>query len=115
MRKTSGGDLREVVRFQTSTETDDGYGNPIAGAWATEFKARARIMPKMGSEAVVAARMQGMQPYVITIRSNAQARLVTPAWRAINDRTGAVYDIKAIANPDERNAFLELLVTEGNG
>lgn len=115
MRKTSAGDLRERVRFQARAETDDGYGNPVAGSWSDQFTARARIMPKMGSEAVVAARMQGMQPYVITIRSNAGTRQVTPAWRAVNDRTGAIYDIKAVTNPDERNTFLELLVMEGNG
>jgi head-tail adaptor len=115
MRKTSAGDLREKITFQRRAETDDGYGNPISGGWQDQFTVRGRLMPKMGSEAVVASRLQGLQPFILTVRSNHQTRAVTPAWRAVNARTSEVYDIRTAANPDERNAFVEMMVMLGNG
>lgn len=76
------------------------------------FTAAARLTPRLGSETVIASRMQGVQPYTITVRSTEQSRMVTPAWRAVNGRTGAVYDIKTAVNIDERNAYIEMLVTQ---
>jgi len=112
MKATSSGDLREKITFQRRVETDDSYGNPISGAFADEFTVRARLTPKMGTEPVIASRMQGVQPYLMIVRSSTSTRLVTPAWQAVNARSGVVYEIKAIANPDERGAWLELLVID---
>jgi SPP1 family predicted phage head-tail adaptor len=112
MKATSSGDLRAKITFQRRIETDDGYGNPISGAWSDEFTVRARLMPKMGTEPVIASRMQGVQPYLMIIRSSTSTRLITPAWRAVNARSGVVYEIRAVANPDERGAWLELLVVD---
>lgn len=115
MAKRSGaGSLSERVTFQKRTEQDDGYGNPVSGPFADQFTEPARLVPRMGSEPVIASRLQGVQPYNVTIRSSTRAREITPAWQAKNARTGALYDIKAIVNPDGRNQYLELLVIEGS-
>ena len=111
MRRASAGDLRERVTFQSRAEMDDGYGNPVSGPWTDRFTTRARLQPKLGSEAVVASRLQGIQPFMLTVRSNNDTRRVTPAWRAIHG--GLAYDIKTAANIDERNVFIEMLVVQG--
>lgn len=114
MRKRSGaGSLSERVTFQKREEVDDGYGNPVSGDWQDVFTEPARMQPRLGSEPVIAARLTGIQPFTLTVRSSTRARAVTPAWQVVNARSGTTYNIKAIANPDERNQWLEMLVVEG--
>ncbi|MEI5682352.1 MULTISPECIES: head-tail adaptor protein [unclassified Mesorhizobium] len=114
MRKRSGaGSLSERIVFQVRGEVDDGYGNPITGPFADQFTEPARLAPRLGSEPVIAARLTGVQPFLLTVRSSIRTREITPAWRAVNSRTGVTYNIKAIVNIDERNAYLELLVVAG--
>lgn len=113
MRKRSGaGSRSERVTFQKREEVDDGYGGSY-GAWVDQFDEPARLQPRLGSEPVIASRLQGIQPFTLTVRSSTRTREVTPAWRVVNARSGATYNIKAITNPDERNSDLEMLVVEG--
>lgn len=107
--------LNERVTFQQREEIDDGYGG-VRGEWVDKFDAPARLKPRMGSETVIASRLQGIQPYNLIVHSSQQSRLVTPAWRVKNARSGEAYNIKSIINPDESNQFLEMLiVNEGGG
>jgi head-tail adaptor len=71
-------------------------------------------MPKMGGEEATAARLQGVQPMIITIRSCIAARAIDSTWRAADVNSGAVYDIKAVSNPDEKNAWLEIMAVQGS-
>lgn len=112
-KRSGSGSLSEVVAFQVRSVADDGYGNPVSGDYATQFFEPCRLQPKMGSEPVLAARLTGVQPFLLTVRSSARTRGVTPAWRAVNSRTGAVYNIATVANVDERGAYLEMLVIDG--
>lgn len=113
VKRSGAGALTERVHFKRRDEQDDGYGNPVAGDWTTQFTEPARLQPKLGSEPVLAARLTGVQPFLLVVRSSARTRGVTPAWRAVNARTGAEYNIRTVANVDERNAWLEMLVQEG--
>lgn len=113
VKRSGAGALTERVHFQKRDEQDDGYGNPVAGDWTTQFTEPARLQPKLGSEPVLAARLTGVQPFLLVVRSSARTRAVTPAWRAVNARSGAEYNIRTVANADERNAWLEMLVQEG--
>ncbi len=114
MRKRSGaGSLSERVTFERRDAIPDGYGNEISGPFQPIFTEPARLQPRTGSEPVIAARLTGVQPYTLTVRSSTRTREVTPAWRAKNARTGATYNIKAITNPDERGRYIEMLVVEG--
>ncbi len=81
--------------------------------FAEQFVEPARLEPRVGSETVIASRLQGLQPYTMTVRSNERTRTITPAWRARNKRTGVLYAIKAAVNIDERNQWIELLVVQG--
>ncbi|WP_100961061.1 head-tail adaptor protein [Bosea sp. FBZP-16] len=113
VKRSGAGALTERVHFQKRDEQDDGYGNPVAGDWTTQFTEPARLQPKLGSEPVLAARLAGVQPFLLVVRSSVRTRAVTPAWRAVNARSGAEYNIRTVANADERNGWLEMLVQEG--
>ncbi|MFN6950981.1 MAG: phage head closure protein [Albidovulum sp.] len=110
MRRPSAGDLGERVTFQRRIEASDGYGNTVS-TWQDEFSTRARMMPKMGSESVIASRLQGVQPYILTVRSNRYTKDVTPAWRVLWG--GDEFNIKTAANVDERGEFIEMMVVKG--
>lgn len=112
-RSSGAGSLSERVTFQKRTEQDDGYGNPVSGPFADQFTEPARLVPRMGSEPVIAARLTGLQPFTLTVRSSTRTRDITPAWRAVNARSGKTYNVKTAVNPDERNAYLDMLVVEG--
>lgn len=127
MTVNSAGDLRSKVVFQrrreivTTAEASDKYGNAL-GEWETVFECRARLQPRLGSEEVVASRLQGKQPYILTIRSCIAAREVTPAWRVYDARAGMMpdgkmpkrlFDIRSVSNVDEQDRFLDFLVVQG--
>lgn len=114
MRKRSGsGALDKLVSFQTRALVDDGYGNEISGDWEEQFQEPARLVPKMGSETIIASRMTGVQPYTLTVRGSERTRCITTDWRVVNVRSGAAYNILTNVNVDERGAWQEMLVTEG--
>lgn len=115
MAKRSGaGSLNCLIIFQQRKSIDDGYGGTHED-WVDIFTDNARLKPRTGSETVIASRLQGIQPYSLTVRSHSKTRQVTPAWQAKNARTGEIYDIASVVNIDERGAYLEMLVTAKGG
>lgn len=121
MTSRGAGQLRERVTFQRRDRTPDGYGNEVAGGWTDQFTVYARLMPRLGGEEVIAARMTGVQPYILTVRSSSLTRGVSPDWRAYDARRGIgengeparLFEILSIANVDEKNAYIDFLVREG--
>lgn len=111
-KRKGAGSLSGRVAFLEPDEIPDGYGGHTTG-YVERFQDAARLQPRVGSETVIASRLQGVQPYTLTVRSSTATRAVTPAWRVRNVRSGKTYNIKAVVNIDERNAWLELLVVEG--
>lgn len=120
MTSKGAGQLRERVTFQRMDETPDGHGNESSGTWTDQFTEAARLMPRLGGEEVIAARMSGVQPYILTVRSSQRTREVTPAWRAYDTRRGMgesgmpvrLFEILSIANIDEKRQYIDLLVRE---
>ncbi|MBZ9973507.1 head-tail adaptor protein [Mesorhizobium sp. BR1-1-12] len=126
MAKRSGaGALNCRVTFQVRGDLTDPYGNttPGAGPFADVFTISARLapmVPRLTVEAVTAARLAALQPYNLTVRSCADTRAVTPAWRVYDARKGMADDvpirfwnIKTVINPDERGRYIEMLCVEG--
>jgi head-tail adaptor len=106
--------MRTLLDFQNRTVEDDGFGNENAGPYATVFSAAAELIPRLGGESVIASRLTGTQPYTIRIRSWADSRQVTPAWRAIDARNPSrVFNIRTIVDADGKNAWLDMLVDDG--
>ena len=103
--------LMEFATFQERQESDDGFGNKV-GNWVDRFEDRAGVRYLRGSEAVMAARLEGRQPVVVTIRDSARARSVTPEWRVII--RGIAYNIREPLRPtDQRRRLLECLAESG--
>lgn len=92
-RNTVGGALRSFIHFQNRGEIDDGFGNTVPGGnFTTQFSAYANFRPLMrgsasGVEDVFADRLQGNQPYIITVRNQPSLKQVTTAWRIVDARS----------------------------
>ena len=120
-KRAGAGSLNCRLTFQRREQISDEWGG-TRGEWVDQFTVPGRLEPRYGSnaESIMAARMQSMQPYNLTIRGSTAARQVTASWRAYDARAGKsgdkpnrVFGIKTVVNPDERNQYLEMLVVEG--
>jgi SPP1 family predicted phage head-tail adaptor len=106
------GKLRERVTFQKRMlQADDGYGNALT-AFADVMTVWARITPLRGGEGVIAARLQGTQPVLITVRHSTETAAITPDWRLVDARTGTIYNIRT-AVADERKAQIDMICEAG--
>jgi head-tail adaptor len=108
--------MRERIHFQKRGDSDDGFGTVIVGAgpFVTLFTEPARLKPGLGSETIIASRLEGIQPYTVTVRSSSRTRDVTTAWQLVDARNaGRVFNIKSIVNPDEHARYIDLVVVEG--
>lgn len=112
IKRAGAGSLNHIVWLQQRATTDDGFGN-VESNWVNRFQEPCRLAAKLGGETVFASRVQGTQPYIMTVRGSTRTRAIDGSWRAVNARTGAVYNIKTAVNVDERNALVELLVVQG--
>lgn len=108
---TATGDLREVVDLENFVSVDDGYGGQTQ-TWETVMTTAARIRTLKGGETVIAGRLAGTQTLIITVRYQPDMEDVTPAWRARNARSGAIYNIRSV-EPDERRQWVNLLCESG--
>lgn len=107
--------MRQRITFETRNVSPDGAGNTETTGWTSQFARGARVHPLRGGEEVTAARLQGTQPVIITVRSDSQTRTIDSTWRANDQRNGVVYDIKSISNNDEKNIYLDLMCVAGVG
>jgi len=111
--RSGAGSLNSRVEFQQPVLQEDGHGGTIVG-WEAVFTEPGRLTPRIGGEDVVGQRLQGKQPYILRVRSSTRTRAVKTEWRVVNSRSGSVYSIKSATNLDERNAYVDLLVVEGD-
>lgn len=113
-KKPSSGALRVKLHFQMRPLVDDGRGNEQAGDFATVFSDYAELIPLRGGEPVQAARLTGVQPYIVRLRSHTASREVTPSWRALDARNPKrVLNIRSVSDPDQTNAWLEMMADDG--
>jgi head-tail adaptor len=107
----AAGELRDRVAFDAETTGDDGYGNTITG-FAEQFIVSAKIRYLRGTEPVLADRLQGVQPVVVTVRASDNTRTITPSWRARDVRSATVFNIRAVTPSDDRHG-IDLLCEAG--
>ncbi|CDM56283.1 MULTISPECIES: head-tail adaptor protein [Rhizobium] len=99
--KPTSGELQHRVAFDERTTVDDGYGN-TEGGFAERFKSWAAFRPRGGSEAVVAARLEGRNILGVYLRSTAQTTQIKADWRMRDVRTGDVYAIRIVDAVSDR-------------
>jgi head-tail adaptor len=105
------GQLSERFSFEKRVDAADGFGN-FEGAWERQFVVAARRKMLVGGETVMAARLSGRQPAVLTIRSSIQARTITTDWRAVDTRSGDVWNIRSVTPMEDRSG-IDLLCERG--
>lgn len=105
------GSIRELLAFDKRVNVDDGHGNTTAD-FAEVFRAAGAFLALKGSESVMAARLEGRQPYIVTVRHSAATAAVTTDWRIRDVRSGAAYAITA-ATPRARKDYIDMICTAG--
>lgn len=107
------GSLNDRFTFQKrTTTTGDGYGNFQAG-WETQFTVWTKRIFLRGGETVIAERLQGRAPSVLTIRASSQAAQITTDWRAVNANDATeIYNIRSISKSEDRS-YLDILCERG--
>lgn len=118
-RNTIAGALRSYIHLQKRKSADDGFGNAVPGGeFETQFSVYANFRPLLrgsaaGVENVFADRLQGNQPFVITVRRSKDLEDVTTAWRvadARSEKDGKFTKIYNIKSPpaDSTNGYMWL-------
>lgn len=97
---TGSGDLFYLLAFEQQLVEETSYG--AVGDWDEVFQRRCRVRARLGTEPVIAQRLQGIQPLEIEMRSDSETRLVDPGWRIKNVRTNEYYQIRAVAPAENR-------------
>lgn len=105
------GELRANLRFERRTPGAK-VGGVRASSWGTLIdQRRARVDPKFGGEEVIAARVAGKAGYTIWVRSDSVTRTLTHADRAVNNRTGEIYNLGQPVDPDGKRMWLMIDAT----
>lgn len=111
------GKLRDRIAFEARAAiANDGAGNTL-GDWVTRFERAAGYnFPRDGSEAVLSARLSGVEPVTWETRSDSKTRAVDPAMRIRDVRTGKIYNIRSVQADPARSRvrfFCEAGVADG--
>lgn len=114
-RADGAGDLRHRVRFFERDQVTDDFGNVTTG-WLERFTVSANIVPRLGGEAVEAARLAGRQPVVIRVRVSPATVQITTDWKAV-DEAGKEYNIRSAVDPmlgdSGHGMFIDMIAETG--
>ena len=103
------GEKRFRVVFQSSTITQDAYGEPDQ-TWATLATQWALVQPLKGREFLAANEVHaGITTRIVTRYTSELASLAPDDRATWNGRT---FDIKAVIHRDHRRSELEILCEE---
>lgn len=105
------GQLIEKVSFKSPAASNDGYGGTTDG-WVDRFTDRAQFIYAGGGESLQAARLEGRSVMKVKIRSHTQSRMITQDWMMVDERRGAIYNIREIDAETDR-AWIYMLVERG--
>lgn len=117
---TGAGDLKHKLIFGKRSVEVDEYGNSD-GAFVGHYIVSAALKPRFGGEAVLAMRLQGIQPYTVTVRDSPEMREVNSDWQAQHSldcpcgrKLNELFNIRGDpTNPDQKNKYLEMVVDSG--
>ncbi|MEF2549999.1 head-tail adaptor protein [Aurantimonas sp. A2-1-M11] len=110
-KPTTAGQLKHRLSFRSPVSVPDGYGGTTDG-FAEQFVVSARRQFLRGSEAVQAARLEGRQPVILTVRRSPDTETITTDWQAVDAREGTAYQIRSV-EPTEDRAWLDMLCESG--
>lgn len=106
---TTAGQLDRRVTFRQRAA---GANGARTGAWTDIVSRDARVAPKLGGEGVLAARMAGQQPVIITVRRDTTTETVDNAWSIRDAReTTIVWDVASVIRTEDRE-WIEVLAVQ---
>lgn len=120
MAETTAGDLIYRVAFLQRQEIA-GAGGETRTNWVERFQCRAAYRHLRGGENVIADRLAGKHPQLITVRVSSLVRQVTTDWAVRDVRqsqlidgkiTGLAFNIRDITHETDR-MFITLLCESG--
>lgn len=113
-KQLGAGDLYYKVDCQKEVPGVDELDHevPGAGGWVTQFTVRAAYRHLRGGEDVMAGRLQGQHTQIITVRASSQTRQITPEWRLVDTRDGAVFNVRDVTAETDR-MWISLLCERG--
>jgi head-tail adaptor len=106
------GKLDRRFRFEFRDDADDGYGNTKAD-WVPQFTRWAGLAYRRGGEGVLAGRLEGRQPAILTVRRDSETSRITNDWRCIDDGDGTVFAIRENPTRTDDRLFYEMLIEAG--
>lgn len=109
------GELRDRYTFQrrAADVVVDGLNRP--GGWEGDLTVWAKTQYLKGGEGVQQARLQGLQPVILTIRASTASRAINNAWQAVDARDPTrVFNITGVEMTADR-AFIQILATSAKG
>ncbi|HDZ80728.1 MAG TPA: head-tail adaptor protein [Roseobacter sp.] len=104
------GRLRHRVAFNRQATVPDGYGN-VTGEFAPLFTVWGNVRETTGKERVAAGSVENTRTATIRIRASSQSNGLTEADQAV--ARGETWNIRGIAQADDKGAMLDLLVEAG--
>jgi len=118
------GDLRYKVGFyqrggpSSASPPPPDYGFPEGGYPSTAtFIKPANITPRLGGEAILAARLTGHNFVNILVRQDSETSQVDVDWKCKNEDSGEEFNIRSVIDPQQgtvRHGFwIELLCEKG--
>lgn len=109
------GPLRHRLTFAKRNAVEDEFGNVSTG-WLDQFTVSAAITPRLGGEAIDAARLAGRQPVIIRVRQSPGTRAIETDWKA-TDEAGKAYNIRTAVDPNsgdnQHGLWIDMLAESG--
>ena len=111
------GELDQRVAFDVRIYQPDDKGNEV-GIWNEQFRCWARVQPLVGGETVIAGRLQGRQPFIVTVYQSIKTRYVTTEYRLRHlGPSGNIERLYKVRSPpsdvDGDRRFFDIMVEEG--
>lgn len=103
------GELTQSITVQQNTPTADDAGQPIA-SWSTYCTRRAKVVPISGRERRVAEQTAADVTHLVTVRSDATTRAITPKMRISWD-SKTLHIVRAY-DLDTRHQWVEIEAVE---
>lgn len=107
------GTLNKRIAFDKRPDTaNDGYGN-TQGDWEEQFWVWSSKRYLLGGEDVMAARLSGSQPLLLTVRSSSNTRQIAESWRCRDLASEEIFNIRSVTPAQDRNGFIDILCEKG--
>lgn len=102
--------FRKRVTFQKEIRAADGGGG-FERSWGADLVVWGQFTPERGQERLDAGRLEASLGGILRVRGSTQTLAITTAHSVLID--GERFQVRSIANPDQRDAVLEMTVEKG--